>query len=48
MSDALQDYFTKVGRYPLLSREQEIELAQKIEKGDRRAKDKMIKSNLRL
>jgi len=48
MSDALQDYFTRVGRYPLLSREQEVELAQKIENGDQRAKDKMIQSNLRL
>tara|TARA_B100001057_G_C22863723_1_gene955634 strand:+ start:1066 stop:1833 length:768 start_codon:yes stop_codon:yes gene_type:complete len=48
MSDALQDYFTRVGKYPLLSREQEVELAQKIENGDQRAKDKMIQSNLRL
>lgn len=48
MSEALQDYFTRVGQYPLLSREQEVELAQKIENGDKRAKDKMIQSNLRL
>jgi len=48
MSEALQAYFITVGRYPLLSREEEVELAKKIESGDRRAKDKMIQSNLRL
>ncbi len=48
MSEALQSYFTTVGRYPLLTREEEVELAKKIESGDRRAKDKMIQSNLRL
>ena len=48
MSEALQTYFTKVGKYPLLTREQEIDLAKKIEAGDSRAKNKMIQSNLRL
>lgn len=48
MSEALQTYFTKVGKYPLLTREQEIDLAKKIEAGDPRAKNKMIQSNLRL
>ena len=48
MSDALQAYFSTVGRFPLLSREEEVELAKKIESGDRRAKDRMIQSNLRL
>ena len=48
MSEALQDYFVKVGKYPLLTREQEIDLAKKIEAGDSRAKNKMIQSNLRL
>jgi RNA polymerase primary sigma factor len=35
-------------RYPLLTPEQEIELAQRIEKGDLHAKELMINSNLRL
>ena len=48
MSEALQTYFTKVGKYPLLTREQEITLAKRIEAGDRRAKNEMIQSNLRL
>ncbi len=48
MSDALQSYFSTVGRYPLLTREEEVELAQKAEAGDTRARNKMIQSNLRL
>ena len=48
MSDALQSYFSTVGRYPLLTREEEVELAQKAESGDQRARNKMIQSNLRL
>lgn len=35
-------------RYPLLTPDQEIELAQRIERGDLRAKEMMINSNLRL
>jgi len=35
-------------RYPLLTPEQEIELAKRIEKGDLKAKEKLINSNLRL
>jgi RNA polymerase primary sigma factor len=38
----------EIGRYPLLTKEQEIELAQRIERGDLDAKDQMINSNLRL
>lgn len=48
MSEALQEYFSKVGKFPLLSREEEVVLAKKIEAGDHRAKNKMIESNLRL
>jgi RNA polymerase primary sigma factor len=38
----------EIGRYPLLTKEQEIELSQRIERGDPEAKEQMINSNLRL
>jgi len=44
----LSTYFKEVGRHKLLTREQEVELSQLIEKGDRVARDRMINSNLRL
>jgi RNA polymerase primary sigma factor len=47
-TDALQLFMNEVGRYPLLTKEQEVELAKRIERGDREAKDRMINSNLRL
>ncbi len=48
MSESLQTYFTTVGKYPLLTREEEVELAKKAEAGDHRARNRMIQSNLRL
>lgn len=48
MSDTLEHFFQQVGKTDLLSREQEIELSKLIESGDKRARDKMIKANLRL
>jgi RNA polymerase primary sigma factor len=47
-ADALALFFSKVRLYPLLSAAEEVELAKRIEAGDRAAKDKMINSNLRL
>ena len=47
-TDALQLFMNEVGRYPLLTKEQEVELAKRIERGDRDAKEQMINSNLRL
>ncbi|MGI8631590.1 MAG: sigma-70 family RNA polymerase sigma factor [Solirubrobacterales bacterium] len=47
-TDALQLFLNEVGRYPLLSKTEEIDLAQRIEKGDTDAKDKLITANLRL
>ena len=45
----LETYFRDIkNKTSLLTREQEVELAKRIEKGDRRARDKMIESNLRL
>ena len=47
-SDMLENYFKNVGKHQLLTREQEVELAQRIEKGDDLARQIMIESNLRL
>jgi RNA polymerase primary sigma factor len=47
-TDALQLFFNEMRRYPLLTKEEEIELAQRIERGDLEAKERLINSNLRL
>ena len=47
-TDSLQLFFNAARKYPLLTAAEEIELAQRIEKGDVDAKDRMINSNLRL
>jgi RNA polymerase primary sigma factor len=47
-TEALQLFLNEMGRYPLLTAREEIELAKRIERGDQAAKDRMINSNLRL
>jgi RNA polymerase primary sigma factor len=47
-TDSLQLFLNEAGRYPLLTAAEEVELAKLIERGDQRAKDRMINSNLRL
>src|SRR6201984_1967017 len=47
-TDSLQLFLNEAGRYPLLTAAEEVELAKKIERGDQRAKDRMVNSNLRL
>src|SRR5919201_1058882 len=47
-TDALQLFMNEIGRYPLLTKEEEVELAKRIERGDKEAKDRMVNSNLRL
>jgi RNA polymerase primary sigma factor len=47
-TDALQLFFNEVRRYELLSKEEEVELAKAVERGDLEAKERLINSNLRL
>ena len=46
--DNLQRFFKAVGETDLLTREEEVELSKRIEKGDMRARDQMIRANIRL
>jgi RNA polymerase primary sigma factor len=48
LEDSLQLFFNEARKHPLLTAEEEIELAQRIERGDLDAKDRMVNSNLRL
>jgi RNA polymerase primary sigma factor len=47
-TDSLQLFLKDIGRVPLLTAAQEVELAKRIERGDHRAKQGMIAANLRL
>jgi RNA polymerase primary sigma factor len=47
-TDAMALFLREVARHPLLTKEQEIELAKRIERGDLEAKEQMVNSNLRL
>ena len=46
-SAALDKYLVEIGREELITTDEEVELAQKIHKGDKRALDKLVKANLR-
>ena len=47
-ADSLSIFMNQIGRYPLLTAAEEVEVARRIERGDPRAKERMINSNLRL
>jgi RNA polymerase primary sigma factor len=46
--DGLGVFLREIGRVPLLTAAQEVALAKRIERGDRRARQQMIEANLRL
>ena len=46
-SEALEKYLSEIGKEELVSAEEEVELAQRIKKGDRKALEKLTKANLR-
>jgi RNA polymerase primary sigma factor len=47
-TDSLQLFLNEAGRYPLLTAAKEVELAKRIEAGEKQAKDLLVNSNLRL
>ncbi len=47
-TDTLGLFLEEIGRTPLLTADEEVELAKRIEAGDESAKERMIKANLRL
>lgn len=46
-SESLDKYLQEIGREDMISVEEEVELAQRIKKGDRKALDRLTKANLR-
>jgi len=47
-TDSLQLFLNGIGRYKLLTADEEVALAKRIERGDRAAKEQMVNANLRL
>ncbi len=47
-NDSIQVYLKEIGQYPLITSDQEVSLAKRILKGDKEAKEILMKANLRL
>jgi RNA polymerase primary sigma factor len=47
-TDSIQQYFSDIGKLPILTVEEEQEITKLVREGDTAAREKMIKSNLRL
>jgi RNA polymerase primary sigma factor len=48
VENAIRQYLAEIGRYPLLSAEQELQIAQRVAKGDIEAQRRLVEANLRL
>lgn len=48
VSDPVRMYLREIGKIPLLSFEEEIEFSKRVERGDKRAYDRLVEANLRL
>jgi RNA polymerase primary sigma factor len=46
--DSLRRFLAEIGRYALLTREEEVELMKRVERGDPDAKERLVNANLRL
>jgi RNA polymerase primary sigma factor len=48
VDDSVKQYLKEIGMYPLLTAEQEVLLAERVARGDARARQRLIEANLRL
>ncbi len=46
--DPIKAYLKEIKHIPLLTAQEEVDLARRVQKGDKAARDQMIRSNLRL